>query len=211
MFLAMLALMPFALTLVYAVVPPLSLPVVGEALSWGDVQWEWTGYRKISPHLRQAVIAAEDGRFCDHHGVDWQAVGDVAREAAREKRLSRGASTIAMQTAKNLYYWYLPTVLRKPLEVPTALWIDLIWTKRRLMEVYLNIAQFGDGVYGAEAASWYYFSKPASQLSTEEASLLAALLPNPAARNARSPSPFVRTQAATIRARMPNADVGCLR
>jgi monofunctional biosynthetic peptidoglycan transglycosylase len=203
---------PFALTLAYAVIPPISMPMIGRALTLQPVDRRWTTLDKISPAVPLAVLSSEDARFCQHWGVDFDAISLVMRQGGQNGP-SRGASTIAMQVAKNLYLWPLPTMMRKPLEVPLALWIDLVWSKQRVIEVYLNIAQWGDGVYGVEAASQHYFRKPAASLSTREAALLAVALPNPVRRDAGSPTRRLRNLAGLIagRARVAPETLGCLK
>ena len=183
--------------------PPITPVMVVEKLRGATLRRQWVPLEKISPNLRLAVVSSEDGRFCDHWGVDWGAVRDAVN-AAHSLRAVRGASTIPMQTAKNLYLWTRRSYLRKALEAPLAYLMSAIWPKRRMMEVYLNIAQWGPGVFGAEAASWHYFRKPASRLTRHQAALLAAALPNPRARNPARPSRTMRLIARTIERRMPS-------
>jgi monofunctional biosynthetic peptidoglycan transglycosylase len=137
--------------------------------------------------------------------VDWAALYEAMQD-------SRGGSTITMQTAKNLFLWPSRSYIRKAIEIPVALAIDLAWPKRRILEVYLNIAEWGPGIFGAEAAAWYHFDKPASRLTPQEATLLAASLPNPIAREAGDPGRVTELLAARLRGRMANSDayVGCL-
>lgn len=139
----------------------------------------WAPSASLSPHLARAVMAAEDQRFCTHWGVDFLALREVLED---EDGPSRGASTISMQVAKNLYLWPGRSYVRKALELPLALLLDLAWGKRRMMEVYLNIAEWGDGIFGAEAAARHYFGKTARNLTPAEAARLAAALPNPIMR-----------------------------
>lgn len=155
----------------------------------------------VSPHLIHAVIAAEDARFCQHGGIDWDAL-QQALDGHRAGKRRRGASTISQQTAKNLFLWNGGGWTRKAVEAPIALWIDLIWPKSRVMEHYLNIAEWGDGIYGAEAAAQARFGVSAKELTREQAALLASVLPNPATWRVDPPGPYVRQRAATIRARM---------
>lgn len=199
-----LALTPFVLTLIYAVVPPISLPMLGRALLMRDVDRRWKPLEQISPVLAQAVITSEDARFCSHSGVDFGAIADVLQNSGNSGP-TRGASTISMQVAKNLYLWPLPTWLRKPVEIPVALWIDLVWPKRRVIEVYLNIAEWGDGVFGAEAAARAHFNKSAQALTLREAALLAAALPNPINRDASDPNRHMRIVASIIATRVNGA------
>jgi monofunctional biosynthetic peptidoglycan transglycosylase len=138
-----------------------------------------------------------------HQGIDWLAMQDVVGEVFdEEEKPIRGASTIAMQTVKNLFLWEGRSVMRKLLEAPLALWIDSVWTKRRVIEVYLNIAEWGPGIYGAEAAARKHFGKSAARLSRQEAALLAAVLPNPIKRSAGKPSRAMRRKAALVVERM---------
>jgi monofunctional biosynthetic peptidoglycan transglycosylase len=183
--------------------PPASSLMIGRALSGYGIDYRWMPLKSISPELAKAVVAAEDARFCEHHGIDWQAVQLVVEEALEDdEQPVRGASTIAMQTAKNLFLWNGRSVLRKIIEVPLAMWIDAIWTKKRLIELYLNIAEWAPGVYGAEAAAHKHFGKPASRLTKREAALLAAVLPNPIRQQAGKPSDAVRRKAGLIERRI---------
>ena len=163
--------------------------------------------RLAAEHRRRvqvAVVSSEDARFCSHNGVDWIEFGDVLDEATDGdgEGPTRGASTISMQTAKNLFLWDGRNPIRKVLELPLAYWMDLVWTKRHMIEVYLNIVEWAPGVYGAEAASRYHFNKPAAKLTKREAALLAAVLPNPIKRSAGKPSKRVTGIAGRIMARM---------
>jgi monofunctional glycosyltransferase len=183
--------------------PPITTVMLEEKLIEGQtLKRRWVPLERISPNLRLAVIASEDGNFCRHWGVDWAAVRDVVNQA---KSLSavRGASTIPMQVAKNLYLWEHRSYLRKVLEVPLAYAMTALWPKPRMLEVYLNIAQWGPGVFGAEAASRRYFGKPAASLTKREAVLLAASLPNPLARNPARPSRKLNLIAGAIQKRLP--------
>lgn len=150
----------------------------------------WVPWKEISPHLALAVVAAEDQRFPQHWGLDPEAIGEALEEADRGGR-ARGASTITQQVAKNLYLWPGRSYLRKALEAVLAVTLEWTWPKRRILEVYLNFAQMGDGVWGAEAASRRVFGKSAAHLSAEEAALLAATLPNPVRFRADRPSAYV--------------------
>jgi monofunctional biosynthetic peptidoglycan transglycosylase len=152
--------------------------------------------------MRLAVIASEDGNFCNHQGVDWAAVRQVV-EAAKNWRAVRGASTIPMQVAKNIYLWEFRSYLRKALEVPLAYAIVTIWPKKRVLEVYLNIAQFGPGLFGVEAASQKYLRKPALALTQREAVLLATTLPKPKLRNPARPNRTHRAVANAVQKRLP--------
>lgn len=195
---------PILMTLVYAVVPPPFSNVQLERLLTGNgLDKDWVSLEEMAPALPRAVIASEDARFCQHHGVDWIEFQGVIDDALEDgEGPSRGASTIPMQTAKNLFLWDGRNVLRKVFEIPLAYWMDFVWSKRRMIEVYLNIVEWAPGVYGAEAAARHHFGKSARKLTRREASLLAATLPNPIKRNAGKPSKGVRAVAARIQARM---------
>jgi monofunctional biosynthetic peptidoglycan transglycosylase len=182
--------------------PPITSVIVVNKLKGGAIRQHWVPIEAISPNLPKAVIAGEDGRFCEHWGVDWAAVRDAIKEGGGLAGV-RGASTIPMQTAKNLYLWNGRSYLRKALEVPLAYLMSLLWPKERMMEVYLNVAQFGPGTFGAEAASRRYFGKSASQLTRQQAALLAAALPNPGARIPGRPSAVMIRIANKIEPRMP--------
>lgn len=200
------------LTLLYSVVPPVSTLMLARWLTLRGVERTAVSLDDISPFVPRAVISSEDGRFCQHGGVDWDALRLVLEEAD-EDGPSRGASTIPMQLAKNLFLWPSRSYLRKGMEIPLALLIDLAWSKRRLLENYLNVVELGDGVFGAEAAAQRYFGKHARDLSVSEAALIAAALPNPLLRNPARPSARHRALAARLRKRMEyaGAPIGCLR
>jgi monofunctional biosynthetic peptidoglycan transglycosylase len=151
---------------------------------------DWVSLDKISPNLALAVIAAEDQKFLDHHGFDWKSIDSAVKHNAHSKR-TRGASTLSQQTAKNVFLWSGRSWLRKGLETWFTVLIETLWSKQRIMEVYLNSVEFGTGIYGAEAASQYFFRKTAKQLSQREAALLAAVLPNPHKYNAKNPGSWV--------------------
>jgi len=168
---------------------------------------------RISPNLSLAVIIAEDGRFCGHYGVDLAEIRDAINEADDLGDV-RGGSTITQQVAKNLFLWPGRSYLRKALEFPLALWIDLVLSKRRILEIYLNIVEWGpNGQFGAEAGSRHAFGKSARDLSHYQAALLAAVLPNPHRRNARRPRPGLRRLAGLYvdRSRRAPAAASCVR
>ena len=158
---------------------------------------EWVGWEELSPELRIALVAAEDQKFPEHHGFDWDAIESAWRHN-REGRRVHGASTISQQTAKNLFLWPGRSWLRKGLEVYFTVLVETLWPKRRILEVYMNVAEFGDGIYGAEAASQAYFRKPAARLSRREAALLAAVLPSPRKLRPDRPSRYLLAAAAWI-------------
>jgi monofunctional biosynthetic peptidoglycan transglycosylase len=192
---------PYYLTCFYIVAdPPLSALMLRRALALRSVDYEWRDLDRISPNLVTQVIASEDGRYCAHWGVDWHALGSAAGAFAGG-RSKGGGSTISMQAAKNLFLWNQPSLLRKPFEIPLALYMDFVLGKRRLMEIYLNIVEWAPGVYGAEAAARHHFHKSAASLTAQEAAQLAAALPNPKRRDAGRPGPRVFAFAQRIRER----------
>lgn len=202
--LAGLLLLVMAMVVLFRFVnPPTSAFMLGYIMSGSgqELKQEWVGLDDISPWMSLAVVASEDQRFPHHHGVDFGAIRKALAEYQAGQGL-RGASTITQQTAKNLFLWNGRSFIRKALEAGLALGIDGLWPKRRIMEVYLNIAEFGHGVYGVESASRLYFGIPASQLSQTQAARLAAVLPNPKVLSAASPSAYVWERVAWIRGQM---------
>lgn len=183
--------------------PPGSALMLLHRLSGEKVVRHWVPLSRISPHLIRAVIASEDGRFCRHWGIDPRELG-AAIERARDG-VPRGASTISMQLAKNLFLWPAKSYLRKAIELPLTVVIELVWPKWRIAEVYLNIAEWGPGIFGVEAAARYHFAKSASRLGEREAALLAVALPNPITRDAGDPGPGTQRLAAHIQVRVRNS------
>jgi monofunctional biosynthetic peptidoglycan transglycosylase len=165
------------------------------------VDRRWVDLPRVSPWAALAVVAAEDQKFPRHHGFDLEAIGEALDEG-RDGGSLRGASTITQQVAKNLFLWSGRSWLRKGVEAWLAAWIELLWPKRRILEVYLNVAEFGPGVFGVEAASRRYFDKPAAELAPDEAALLAAVLPSPRRWRVDAPSGSLRRRAARIRLQM---------
>ncbi|MBB5706527.1 monofunctional biosynthetic peptidoglycan transglycosylase [Sphingopyxis panaciterrulae] len=195
-------LISIAWVLVYAVVPP---PVTFTMLadSSGIIK-DWTGLSDIDRNMVRAVIAAEDGKFCNHDGFDRAAIEDAIERNAKGRKL-RGGSTISQQTAKNVFLWQgsgWTRYVRKVPEVWFTFLIETIWGKRRIMEVYLNVAETGIGTYGVEAGAQRYFRHGAARLTPSEAARIAAILPLPKKREAISPSGFTRRYGNTIRARI---------
>jgi monofunctional biosynthetic peptidoglycan transglycosylase len=182
--------------------PPITPVMLAEKLRGSTLRHHWVPLERMSPQLPLAAISSEDGRFCLHWGVDWGAVRDAVEEGGGFGAF-RGASTIPMQTAKNLYLWSGRSYVRKALEVPLAYLMSALWPKPRMMEVYLNVAQFGPGIFGAEAASRYYFRKNAADLTRHEAMLLVAALPNPRFRNPSRPSRRMLLVASAVEHRLP--------
>lgn len=185
------------------VAPPVSALMIERQVSawFGDEpyqrHYQWVDLEAINPVMGAAVIAAEDQKFADHFGFDWDAIEKAVSHNERSKRV-RGASTLSQQTAKNLFLWSSRSWLRKGVEAYFTLLMESLWSKRRILEVYLNIVEFGDGIYGVEAASQAYFHKPAARLKASEAALLAAVLPNPHRFKANAPSAYIRGRQAWI-------------
>ena len=204
-----LALIPIVLVPVYGLVPPVSTLMIFTRLVHGPIERDWVAFDDIAQNLVASVLMSEDGRFCEHAGVDWHEVGNVLDRSANRPR---GASTIAMQTARNLFLWTSRSYVRKGLEIPLALYADLVWTKRREMEIYLNIVEWGPGIFGAEAAARHYFKRSAKDLNGTQAALLAVALPNPIARNPAHPNRHMQSIAriAAARARGSGAYIACL-
>ena len=193
--------LPYLVVPLYRVGHPISMPIAWRYLTGAPVSRQWIDFGTISPSLPRSVVASEDANFCRHRGVDWGALREAIDDAQEGERL-RGASTITQQVAKNLFLWPLPGPIRKLLEFPLALWIDLVLTKQRILEIYLNIAELGpSGQFGAQAGAIYAFGRAASGLMPREAALLAAILPNPVRRSARNPGPGVRRLAGLYAAR----------
>jgi monofunctional glycosyltransferase len=195
---------PIVMTLVYTVVPPpFSNLMILRVFTGNGITKDWVSIDNMSPYLPRAVITSEDARFCEHNGVDWVEFQGVIDDVFDDDEGPiRGASTISMQTAKNMFLWDGRNFIRKGLEVPMAYWMDFVWSKRRMIEIYLNIVEWAPGVYGAEAASQFHFHKSAAKLSRREAALLAAVLPNPIKRKAGKPSKRVSFVANRIIGRM---------
>jgi monofunctional biosynthetic peptidoglycan transglycosylase len=192
--------------------PPLSSLMLGQRLLGEEVVQRWVPLERISPYLPLATIMSEDGRFCRHRGVDWSELGE-AIERVRDGDAPRGGSTISMQVVKNLFLWPSKSYVRKAIEIPLTYVVEALWPKRRILEIYLNIAEWGPGVFGAEAASRFHFGKRASQLTPREAALLAVSLPNPFTRQAGDPGPGTSRLANNllIRMRTGRANAFCVR
>lgn len=176
---------------------PFSSFILQARITQPAVRYRWVPYQQISRHLPVAVIAAEDQKFPNHWGFDFSAIGSALEENKKRKR-PRGASTITQQVAKNLFLYSGSSYIRKGIEAYFTIMIELLWPKRRILEVYLNIAEFGPGVFGVEAASQTYFNKPASHIRKHEAALFAAVLPNPQKLKLSRPSEYVLQRADKI-------------
>lgn len=163
----------------------------------------WQRYENISPELAKAVIASEDNLFVEHHGFDWKEMRKAIDDHKIKGKRLRGASTISQQTAKNVFLIPSRSFIRKGFEAYFTVLIELLWSKERILEVYLNVAEMGKGIYGAEAAAQEIFDKSAADLTRREASLIAACLPNPIQRQAGKPSAYVSRRASQIRALIP--------
>ena len=204
--LALLVVALLAASVIWALVlrvanPPATLTMISRDLGGAEITQEWTPLTRVSPHLIRAVIAAEDGQFCRHYGFDLGAIREALEERQNGARL-RGASTISQQTAKNVFLWNGGGWPRKGLEAWMTLVIETLWPKTRILEVYLNVAEWGEGNFGAEAAAQAYFGKSARRLSAREAALLASVLPSPNKWRADRPGPYVRRRAATVAKRV---------
>ena len=199
--LALVLLLPYVLVPLYRVINPISTLMLWRWATGARVERSFVPIERMTPALPVTVIASEDGRFCTHGGIDWREIRERL-EDVDEISAARGVSTISQQTAKNLFLWPGRSFLRKGLELPLALWIDLVLPKRRVLEIYLNVAEWGpNGQFGAETGSRYAFNKSARSLTPREAALLAAVLPNPRRRSAKQPGPAVRRLAAIYEAR----------
>ncbi|MGV9007454.1 MAG: monofunctional biosynthetic peptidoglycan transglycosylase [Brevundimonas sp.] len=197
-----LALLPIGSVLVHALVPPpTTLLMVTQAVAGQGLDYRWRSLDEISPRLVEAVIASEDARFCSHDGFDFEAIQKAMDSNARGRRV-RGASTISQQTAKNVFLWPGRGWVRKGLEAGYTVLIETVWSKRRIMEVYLNVAEWAPGVYGAEAAARHWYGKGAQDLTAREAARLAAILPSPRRYSASAPGPYVRRRTARVQAAM---------
>ncbi len=202
-----LVLLPYLLTPLYSTGHPVSALMIGRYLTGEPVTRKWVDLDGMSEALPRSVVAAEDAKFCFHNGIDWDSVRTII-EDAQDGEVARGGSIITQQVAKNLFLWPGRSVIRKALEFPLAMWIDLILSKKRILELYLNVAELGpDGQFGAEAGAEYAFARPASALSAREAALLASILPNPVTRSARNPGPGVRRMAGTYVVRARSAEI----
>lgn len=194
--------------LAYRILPaPFTLLMVSETIFEGrNITHEWVPLERISPNLIRAVIASEDNEFCHHYGFDFKELQDAWQEGQRGGRL-RGASTITQQTAKNAFLWPGRSYVRKGIEAYFAVLMETFWPKRRIMEVYLNVIEWGPGIFGAEAAARHWFGKTAARLSPMEAARLAAILPNPNRYRANPPGPYVNGRGYTIQARANSVDL----
>jgi monofunctional glycosyltransferase len=189
--------LPYLIVPLYRVVNPVSMPMLWRTITGRRVERIFVPISHMAPSLPLTVIISEDGSFCRNRGIDLGAMREALRQADDDLGEARGGSTITQQTAKNLFLWQGRSLVRKALEMPLALWINFVLPKRRVLEIYLNIATWGpNGEFGAEAASRWAFGKSTRDLNAREAAELAAILPNPGRRSARTPSVQVRRLAA---------------
>lgn len=193
-----------SVVVLYRFIQPVSTLMLARMAAGRSVNRQWVPIERISPFLQAAVIMSEDGQFCRHRGVDWNALGEAIHDIERGG-LVRGASTISMQAAKNLFLWPSRSYLRKGLEIPLALLTDFGWGKRRMLEIYLNIAQWGGGTFGIETAARHYFNVDAADLTPGQAALLAVALPDPRDRNSAKPGRLQQALAATVLRRLGDA------
>ncbi len=206
---AVLVLIPYAIAPLYRFFDPVSTPILWRWTTGQRVERIFVPLDRMAPELKLAVIVAEDGSFCRNHGIDLGAMREALQQHSGDIAEARGASTITQQTAKNLFFWQGRSFVRKALEIPLAIWINLVLPKRRILEIYLNIAQWGpNGEFGAEAGAHYAFGKSAHDLNDLQAAELAAILPNPGQRSARTPGALVRRLAGVYERRA--ADYGAL-
>jgi monofunctional glycosyltransferase len=198
-------LLPYLLTPLYRVFDPVSTLMLTRWATGKRVERSTVPLERIAPVLPRTVLASEDARFCSHRGIDLVELKEAFEEVDDVSEM-RGGSTITQQTAKNLFLWPGRSFIRKGLELPLALWIDLVLPKRRVMEIYLNVAEWGpNGEFGVEAAARYAFNKPAAQVTPGEAALLTVMLPNPKRRSARAPRPSLRRIAGVVQTRASRA------
>lgn len=212
--LVVLAMLPVALCVIYwpPFVHPVSTLMLRDAVRVQGYDRRWVPLEEIAPVLVNSVIMSEDGQFCFHHGIDLREMRGVVKDALAGES-TRGASTIPMQTVKNLFLWQGRSFLRKVLEAPYAVYADLILPKRRIMEIYLNIVEWAPNVYGVDAAARFHFGRPARNLSARQAALLAVTLPNPRERDPAKPTRDMRALADRVQrlAARSGAYVGCVR
>lgn len=194
---------PAVIILIYRVVPPPGTPLmVIRAIGGAGWNYDWEPLERIAPSLARAALTAEDETFCSHHGFDTKALQEAWEEYLEDDGGTlRGGSTISQQTAKNLLLWPGRDWIRKGLEAWLTIYIEALWPKQRIMEVYLNVVEWGRGVYGAEAAARHHFKKSAANLSANEAARLAAVLPSPLRWSASNPGPYVQRRSGMLQGR----------
>lgn len=186
--------------------PPITLTQLGSLLSGEGLKRDQVGYDEMSPNIRLAVIASEDQIFPDHNGFDFKSIKKAMAYNEKKPGRIRGASTISQQVAKNVFLWQGRSWIRKGLEVYFTFMIEWVWGKKRILEVYLNVAEMGKGIYGVEAASKAYFSKPAKSLTEREAAMIAASLPNPVKYTVKPLSRYVSVRSGWVMRQMNNLE-----
>lgn len=184
--------------------PPITMTQLVSWVSGHGLKRDYVGSHAMSPNARLAVIAAEDQLFPDHNGFDWKSIKKARKYNERKPGRIRGASTISQQVAKNVFLWQGKSWIRKGLEVYFTFMIEVFWGKKRIVEMYLNVIEMGDGIFGIEMASWIYFNKPAKNLTRKEAALIAACLPSPKRYKVNPPSPYITTRSGNIMQQMNN-------
>lgn len=187
------ALYALLIVLFSAVPPPINLYQLSEAWRLGGIEKDWVGWEEIAPVMGRSAVAAEDANFCTHWGFDMAAIREAIEEGS-----NRGASTISQQVVKNVFLWQGRSWLRKAMEAALTPAVELVWSKQRILEVYLNVAEFDEGVFGVQAAAQHYFGVDARELTATQAARLAAVLPDPKGRDAAKPSDFVRKRARQV-------------
>jgi monofunctional glycosyltransferase len=192
----------------FRIMPPAVTPFMLLRAVSSNARWDyrWMRLTAMSPHIARAVIAAEDARFMQHHGFDWAEVESALDEQHRGRRL-RGASTMSMQCARSVFLWPGRGVVRKSIEAYLTVLLEALWPKARILEVYLNVVEWGDGIYGCEAAAQRHLGVSCATLNAEQAARLTAILPNPRHWSASHPGPYVRSRVPTILDRMPQVAV----
>lgn len=200
---------PAAMLFLYRFVPPPVTPLMLiRAVEGYGITKSWVPLERISRNLQRAVIASEDAKFCQHGGFDWDAVDNAIERNQQGTRRKLGASTISMQTSKNLFLWPARNFIRKGTEAYLTVWLEALLPKDRILELYLNEIEWGPGIYGAEAAAREYFGVSAAHLTPGQAALMATALPNPLGWRVERPGPWMRDRAGTIQARMNSVTLG---
>lgn len=204
---------PYVLSIPYQLIHPPSTLMLYDIVRFRLPERDWVPLSAMSPALVSAVVTSEDAAFCDHWGIDFRQMGKSIERAEASNKPVKATSTISQQLAKNLFLWQGRSWTRKILELPLTFWLELTWSKRRILETYLNIVEWDEGVYGAQSAALHYFGVPASKISYGQAALLATTLPNPGNRNAARPGPAQLGMALQLGGRMAHGgpDLSCVR
>ena len=205
-FLILFAAQLFYITILKWVDPPITITQLSNWMSGYGLKRDYVDIKNMSPNIRLAVIASEDQLFPDHNGFDLTSIKQALLEKNKKRKHVRGASTISQQVAKNVFLWQGRSWIRKGLEAYTTFMIELIWGKKRILEMYLNVSEMGKGIFGIEAASRSYFNKPAKKLTRAEAAMIAACFPNPKKIRVNPPSPYVNQRYPQILAQMDNLE-----